>query len=421
VTLKRNPILIAITALCLLALGAVVRPRTERFLAPPPVRAAAEDAPRSPDTIRCVWTTPLPLVGYRTSTLSPDGRYIGVLFNHSPGKSQERLALWRWQDRPDKPLWSRADPSASMVTVGAGGDAVLTCARFDPTRPSVTLRRGVDGASVSGKPIALDGAVWDMQMSTDGRSAAVTTGNHGLYLFPSLERSGFERFPSLGGIGNSVSLTPNNTYLTVGTWDESGVVCDTMSKIRVWQYPAETSQGPKLIDRIFETQMAQDGQYVLGMSYANAHKNDGTLYLWRCDGDGTPLWTCSLGVEASQPKAMVTQDGNAVAVSYLRLISHGSQSIAVRHLLMLDENGKTVWDVGYLMFSPTLVALAPDGHRITISDGGQTLYNLDAHGRITASNKLKGTATIRETMTTPDGHYVLVYTSDGSLSLFQIG
>lgn len=384
-------------------------------------QASAADAPLTPDTIKWVWTTPTPVVGYRAAAISPDGKYVGLVFNHVPGTSQEKLSLWRWPDRPDKPLWTRPEPDASLVVVGRGGETVLACARMDPLRPFLSVRKGADGAQVKEKP--LDGAIWDVQMSADGQSAAVTTGSRGLYLFPSVERSGSTRFPTLTGIGSSIALTANGTYLAVGTWDDSGVSCDTLKKTQVWQYP-KPDDAPKrqaLTSRIFETEITNNGQFVLGLSYANARKSDGTLYLWRCDGDGTPLWVHPLGADTFFPKALMSEDGKFVAVTYLQLVTRGDQSISERRLLVLNGAGKKIWERGNLLFSPELVALAPDGHRVTVSDGQKTLYNLDAGGRFTAIKPLKGSATIRETMSTPDGRSVLVYTSDGFLNLFQIG
>ncbi len=416
--MKRNLYWIGAAALAGLLCVSGLRHATERLFSVPRAEALPDDATSSTDTFKRVWT--LPVQGYRAAALSPDGKFIGLVSNYTPGKAGEKLSLWRWADRPDKPLWSRSQAGASLVAVGMGGQTVLACARMNPMQPFISVRKGSDGTQVPQKP--LDGAVWDVQMSADGQSAAVTTGGRGLYLFPSIERSGFHRY-GLGGIGNTVSVTADNTYLTAGTWDESGVACFTVSGTEVWQYPnaEDAPRHQALTTRIFEVQMAQRGHTVLGVSYANAHQSDGTLYLWRSDGDGTPRWTHSLGVDTFFPKALISEDGQCIAVTYLRQITRGDRSISERRLLVLDQDGGTVWEKGNLLFSPTLVALAPDGHRITVSDGQRTLYNLNSAGRITAIYPLKGTAAIRETMSTPDGRSLLVYTSDGLLSLFQIG
>ena len=68
---------------------------------------------------------------------------------------------------------------------------------------------------------------------------------------------------------------------------------------------------------------------------------------------------------------MISADGGCVAVTYTRLITHGEQTVAERRLLVLDDAGNTLWEKGGLLFSPTLVSVAADGHRVTVSDGQQ--------------------------------------------------
>ena len=160
---------------------------------------------------------------------------------------------------------------------------------------------------------------------------------------------------------------------------------------------------------------------MLGLSYANARQSDGTLYLWRCDGDGTPLWSHALGVNTFFPRALISQDGQTVAVTYVRMIAQGSRTVAERSLMMINGGGQVLWEKGGLWLSPTLVAMASDGQRVTVSDGAKMLYNLNASGRVTSTYPFKGTAAIRQTMSSPDGRFVLVYTSDGWLHLLQIG
>jgi hypothetical protein len=416
---KISRILTSAAALAAAILAPIILYRTAAVVSPPRAEAAAAADPAiAGDTIKWVWT--VPIEGYRAAALSPNGQYIGLISNFAPGVSTEKLSLWHWQGHPDKPLWSRAAPGASLVAVGAGGQSVLSCARMDPLKPDLSLRKGEDGAQLAQQ--RLDGAVWDLETSADGQYAAVTTGGHGLYLFPLDERNDFNH-ATLCGIGNTVSLAANHTYLAAGTWDSSGVTCRTMSGTPVWQFPKpdDAQACAAAADRVFEAMIAQDGHYVLGLSYENAHKSDVSLYLWRSDGDGTPLWVHPLGVDSYSPKALISKDGRYVAVTYVRMIARGDQSIPEHRLLVLDGDGETVWEKGNLLFKPTLVALAPDGSRVTVSDGQKTLYNLNLQGRVTLIYPLKTDATIRETFATPNGRYLLIYTSDGLLNLYQTG
>jgi WD40 repeat protein len=300
---------------------------------------------------------------------------------------------------------------------------------MNPLQRLVSIRKGVDGARMCDVQTGtVTGAIWDVQMSADGQYAGITTGDNSLYrvtLGYGETTPTFTHWP-LDGIGNSVDLTAHNTYIAAGTWDQTGVSCYALKGdgTPTWEFPndrtpPETRQA--LEHRLFEAQFTTNGRFVLGLSYDNARQSDGTLYLWRCDGDGTPLWSHPLGLNTFFPKALISQDGQTVAVTYVRMIAQGSRTVPERSLLVMNGDGQVLWEKGGLWFSPTLVAIAPDGHRVTVSDGVRMLYNVNSSGRITTPYQFKGTATSRQTVSTPDGGSLLVYTSDGWLHLVQIG
>lgn len=376
-----------------------------------PVQAA----PASDDSFKRVWTIALPNV--RAAALSSDGQSIGVAFAGTSGKG--KLGLWHWADRPVNPLWARPSGDISQVTVGPGGRTLLTWARLDPTQKQVSVRRGADG--VQTLAAALDGAVWDAQVSPDGQYAAVSTGGHSLYLLSLGDHPALRRW-TLRGLGNSLSFAPSSDSLTAATWDSSGVSCYSTNGTALWQFPPEDGAMHVASSRLFEAQAAQGGGATLGLSYTNVRRSDAGLYLWHGGASGVPAWRYALGTDAYQPKALVTADGRYVAVGYLRMITRGEQSVTERRLAFLDTQGdKPLWEQGNLLFAPQLVALSPDGARITVWDGQRSLYNLNAQGRVTSSYTVPGGGAIRRISVTPDGRYVLAYTGDGALSLLRIG
>lgn len=422
---KLGRILLGLCAVGALLLAPSLRRRAAQPLTG--TQAEAQTASDTSDGFKRVWATPV--TGFRDAAVSPDGSYVGILSDYAPGKRSEKVALWHWADRPLKPLWSRAESEASLVAVSAEGRTVLSCAQLNPLQRLVSIRKGADGARMcSVQTATVKGAIWDVQLSADGQYAGITTGDGGLYrvkLGYGETTPTFARWP-LDGIGNSVDLTTRNTYIAAGTWDQTGVSCYALKGdgTPTWQFPNErtTKETRQTLDhRLFEAQFTGNGRFVLGLSYANARQSDGTLYLWRSDGDGTPLWRHELGLNTFFPKALVSQDGQTIVVSYMRMIAQGSRTVPERSLLVLNGDGQVLWEKGGLWFSPTLVAMAPDGHRLTVSDGGRMLYNVNSSGRITTPYQFKGPATIRQTVSTPDGRVILVYTSDGWLHLVQIG
>ncbi len=397
--------------------AAALMPPLRRVLVTLVPTQTVQAAAATDDSFRRVWTIALP--GFRTAAVSPDGQSVAIVYNASGLQGKAKLGLWRWADRPVKPVWSRMAPFVTQMTVGPGGRTLMTWARLDPTQKQVSVRRGTDGAQTVSP--GLDGAVWDAQVSPDGQYAAVSTGGHSLYLMTLGDHPKMHRW-GLRGVGNSVAFAPSSDSLTAATWDESGVSSYSTNGTALWEYPSEANHLPPAPGRLFEAQQAQGGTSILGISYTNVRRSDAGLYLWRGGAGGAPAWRYALGADAYQPKAAVSADGRYVAVGYLRIITHGEQSVMERRLAYLDTRSeKPLWEQGNLLFSPQLVALAPDGSRITVWDGQRSLYNMNAQGRVTSSYTLRDGGAIRQISATPDGRFVLVYTGTGTLSLFRIG
>lgn len=368
------------------------------------------------DHLSLVWSQMVP--GYQSASLSPDNMFLGMVSSASgkvslwhQGQAQGRL-VW-------KRLWTVSIPGVTEVEVGPGGRDVLAYALLKPEQPAVSHLNGADGAVLSAN--ILDGghwdqgAIWALALAPDGVYAAVLTGRRGLYLYTMKDRK--LRDWKLDGLGTSAAFAPDDAFLTVGTWDNSGVSCFALSGTPLWLYPTSPDRRQALTNRLFATSVSQNGRSVLALSYANARQGDATLALWRSDGAGTPLWTQDLGSDAFFPKAVLSADGARVAVSYLRVITRGDQSLAEHRLRLLDSRGNVLWEKGGLLFSPSLIALAPDGKRLTVSDSRNTLYTLNDEGRIMAHTALGGA--IRDTRPSADGRFLLVYTGDGVLSLLR--
>lgn len=375
---------------------------------PMSVGAANAEGILSDDTFDQIWQKSAP--DYRASSLSPAGDYAAVVSGDAG-----RVTLYQISNRSVTPAWSEKIAGAGQAVVTAGARNVLTFTTWNPVKRQLNILKGSDGALLS--TTTLDGAIWDVCVSPDGCFAGVVTGSHSLYLFTLGNQPVFHRW-DLFGIGNSAAFTRNSLGIVAGTWDDSGVACYSRAGNAVWQFPEHDADRKALMDRLFEVHVADEGRYVLGLSYANIRQGDGTLYLFRTDGMGVPLWTRSLGPDTFYPRARITADGRFIAVTYLNLITRNSTSIQERRLIVLDDENNIVWQTGGLLFPPVLVALAPDGHRVTVSNGIKTLYHLNGQGHITAS--WTATGTIHDTQPSLDGNYLLTYTGDGTLTLLKL-
>jgi hypothetical protein len=94
--------------------------------------------------------------------------------------------------------------------------------------------------------------------------------------------------------------------------------------------------------------------------------------------------------------------------SYVKTLNYRTGEATARKLALYDSQGRKLWEKGGEFFSPTLVALSPDGGRLTVADGANTLYTLDARGhfvsqlRFPVNPKTDTRPTIQEAVATPD-------------------
>ena len=369
--------------------------------------AVLAQAPQSVIAFSSSWADPISVYGFRSASISSDNTFFATVT-----APNDTITL-RYQT--GKAVWRRQVPGTTNVEVAPKGNLVIAFAALDLTKPTLSIIRGEKVGQISN--FVLDGAIWDVDISNDGTMACAVTGNHSLYVFPLDAPQNYHHWHT-DGIGNSVAISKDGTSIIAGMWDESGVACFTRKGDLVWRYPEEAEQRKAVMNRLFEAQIAQHGRFVLGVSYANIRQGDATIYLWRKDGSGKPLWTHDLGEDNYYPKAQITANGEFVVVTYLHNITHGQKRAAERRLLVLDRLGDTVFEKGGLLFSPNLVTVSPTGNTVTVSDGQYALYNVNSNGRISASKTMD--KLIHQTIASEDGRLILVYTGDGKLTLLRV-
>ena len=365
-----------------------------------------------------VWPTPINVPGFRSASISANGAFVATV------SAQQHIICVRHQN--GRIVWSRPAPGVENADVSSDGKVLIAYAPLDPTRTGITIYQGAHGEAVN--QFALDGAIWDVGISSDSLTATIATGAHTLYSFRLDGRPAGRKW-SLDGIGDSLSISRDSKYIAAGTWDDSGVcIYDTTeipdkqppaAQAPVWRYPAAGASRKSVSNRLFEVQIAYNAPYVLGISYANFRHTNPTVYLWRLNGRLQWSAPMELGPDASSPKAFITGNGQYVALSYISTVSHGDQVLQQRHLIVLDRNGQQVFYLPGFLFSPTLIAASPDGSNVLISDGSNKLYTVSIDGRMSSPRAMP--SPIQQTIASEDGHFILVYTADGNLNLMRLG
>jgi hypothetical protein len=139
---------------------------------------------------------------------------------------------------------------------------------------------------------------------------------------------------------------------------------------------------------------------------------------------GNRLWKIDLN--AFGAKAQVSNDGEYIAITCAHMSDYSTGSVLEHKLSYYTRDGRQVFgDRGGLYFSPELVAVSADGSRITVQSGPSTLFTLDKRGSFKSkltldkNPKTKVAPTIRETIATSNGRFLLLVRGDGQITLYK--
>jgi hypothetical protein len=156
---------------------------------------------------------------------------------------------------------------------------------------------------------------------------------------------------------------------------------------------------------------------------------DARLHVW--DGrSGRLIWSEIL--EAGDAHALVSEHGDFIAVSYARPsgeFAADGTPILLHKVALLDRSGHRLFsDMGGIFFAPELVALSEGAGRtarVTVRDMSGSLWTIDERGRILSrlrppvNPKTGASPTIRRTLSTPDGTYLLLLRGSGDMTLYK--
>jgi outer membrane protein assembly factor BamB len=337
--------------------------------------------------------------GVTAISLSPQGQRLALITDSG------KLACWAGEDA--RRLWSVPTQKARNLMIADGPGTVLTYDALNPLFRKVTAYDAAKGRILWAH--TADGAVWSAAVTRDGTHACVGTGGKSVYLYALGKVLVTRRF-TLPGICESLAFSTDDQWLAVGLWDASGIQCLDLTGKTLWSLPGRT-------DRRYDVWGAGD-RYVLGLSRANTHDSDPTVYVLRAK-DGAQIWAHPLGEDCEEAIPAASDLAVHVGVSYSQSIASGPLAAREQRLASFDPTGKVVWEKGGLFFSPTLMCMAPDGAGMIVYDGQRTLYRLDEDGRIAAHSRLSDD--LRAWSVTADDKLLLVYTHDGQLTMLKIG
>ncbi len=366
-------------------------------------QSVAQGSTSAPVGFSLVWSKPVPELN--SLTVSPRGSVIGML------TSSGKIALWSNTSSTPQiqlpvPLWSIPGKTGDDVAITDSSGYALT---FDPLNPIDTNLTGYNIATkTSAWKRSLDGALWDLVVSRDGRYVAAGTGSDSLYLY-TLDSHPHYTTWKLGGIADSVAISPDETQIAVGEWNSSGVECFNMAGRRLW-----TFNGP--IDRRFRV-LTPTKETIMAVSWRNRQNSYPILYSLST-ATGKLHWAYDLGTNSRNPVTLASSDGSLIVTSFERTMVRGKAVVVEQRLIAINSEGMELWEKGGIFFSPTLVSLVPDWSTLVVYDGQRTLYLIDKQGKEIARDQLSGQ--LVHWASTADGRLLLVDTSDNQLSLLRL-
>jgi outer membrane protein assembly factor BamB len=327
--------------------------------------------------------------------MSADGRFFG---------SVDKSGDVRIYDQEGRLLWQKTVEGATDVLIARHGQSLLIYSKLNQTHQQVYFY------TRSGRLLwknAVDGSVWAGAVSPDGNHAAVTTGSRFAYVYkPDPHHPMFHRW-RIDGIGHCITFTPDSKRVLIETLQASGLSSYDIDGHLLWRTKHS-------LDRQYDIQMSADGKEILGVLQGTQHAPNVELSLW--DSQGMLQWKRSL--DAFDARALVSPRCEHVAISYARVLSKRPPDVIERKVTVYNNLGQLLWEKGGLFFGPRLVALSPSGYSVIVSDGQNSIYNIDKQGRILSKLTLGGK--VEKIISSEDGRRILLYCGDGWLYVMSV-
>ena len=367
-------------------------PSTPRPKAPPtnptpePLLTIGDNRPRWKER----WTRLFPRI--RSLSLAPDGA-VALL--------DEQKQVQLLEPQTGITLWTAAPLSLANRVVAVRGRRVLVGALYNPSVKKAWI---LGPATTQTYAFALPGTLWSLVATPDGNKAFFGTSAHQI-LAVSLLSTQPPLVWKLSAVPDSLAVSTDGSAALTGTWLPAGV-----RRLGGWAY------GDSDTARWQEVQISADGATAISLSGHGPRRDERDLELTGYDMEsGVRLW--EKRIPGTRAQAIVSADGQRVALSYVAMTGRGDET---RRLLLLNRDGTARGDEkGGRFFAPRLVALSAQGERTTVLDGERALFVLDQEGKTRWRLTLPTRAPIQQTISTPDGAFLLLVRTDGTLTLYE--
>jgi hypothetical protein len=381
------------------------------------------------EPIREAWRRPLGSVQYLA--ISADGTHVAVVTWASEVLCWEGSRL----------RWRRRLPGAEVVTVGAGGRAVVYTP-FDAAHRDLLL---IDPAGRPEGRITAGGPISALSVSPDGQSAAVGTAGGSIELHRLNTRGPMRRLELPGACQELAYDTQGK--LVVTTSEPARLLLFSPDGRQLWQLPAppdcefrvgtpartagEGSRGPITYAAVVKADALRPGGAPPTSRLAASALPDpaiksgirpwpaprpGEFQIVGIASNGKLLWRRSL--HGRSPSLRVMTSSGDVAVGYERADRRKSVVRHHRVVACFGTDGTPRWEQGGMVYDPLLVSASPAGETVLSLCSGNRFWLLSGGGQQLWSYTMQ--APVRMARASASGSAVAVTTSDGQLLLLTI-
>ncbi|MEI6916213.1 MAG: hypothetical protein WCL39_13845, partial [Armatimonadota bacterium] len=217
----------------------------------------------------------------------------------------------------------------------------------------------------------LEGAVTDVAITPDGRTAFAAQANARVYIFDLSQhlKPRWRRIRASYAFSRLV-YSEKMDAMIVQTANPLGFgVSDLDGQMRWWK--------PQPPGR-FSLETGANGSLILTMIGRLSPEPGVEVSLY--DTSGTKLF--GRQIQGFDSRAEIAADGRAVAVSFRAKLTHKNKSVMERRVALWSVDGRTLWEQGGLFFRPVLQGLTGDPLGVLVAEDYKLLSGLDNTGRL---------------------------------------
>lgn len=264
----------------------------------------------------------------------------------------------------------------------------------------------LDGAGKVVRTENAPGAVRTAAISSDGSVVAILSEPGRVTVLRRTEHGWRWQRRLLPGVVSSLAMDASGSRIAVSHRDPTGIVILNPQLRTRWGFHGQ----PRTTYRL---QLSANGRYLSALTVPPPGQIAEALF-WRTDST-TLVWNHTLRGDLT--RAQLAPDGRYLAAGYRSRLWHGRKSAVESRVTLFSQDGRSLWEVGGLVFGAQLMGATASPLLVLTHDGNRVLVALDVEGHMRARHRLA--SPVRLCVMAKDGAHFAVMTEARVLYLFR--